>query len=297
VTDLFSSLIGLRYQLSVYGKKPERFLEQLYLNEDENPACSICCAGFELEAWRCKPFANHLIEWLPEYALPEEELSVDHGNMYVKLQQAAVRVYTSKKYEKRGEAVEIALHAICREFFGTIPISPRVFYKSSSNDVIKSFDMVHARLPAQGGVELWLGESKLYEDADSAISDAISSVKLHLDQGFLEGQKLILGPQIPRNTPRYEELAALFKSQTSLDHLLGSAVFVIGVTADSDALEHAKGHTQEYQEAVRIELSALGKRILASKLTSKIKILLVYVPLGSKAKLVEAFDAKLKGLQ
>jgi hypothetical protein len=100
--------------LSVYDKKPARFLEQIYLNDDQNPRCGICCAGFEMEAWRCKPFANHLIEWLPEYALPEDELSIDHGNMYVKLQQAAVRVYTSKKYEKRGEAGEIALHAICR---------------------------------------------------------------------------------------------------------------------------------------------------------------------------------------
>ena len=106
------------------------------------------------------PFASHLVEWLPEYALPEEELNVNHGNMYVKLQQAAIWVYTSARYEKRGEAGEIAIHAICREFFETLPISPRVFYKTTSNDVIKAFDMVHARFPPSGGVELWLGESK-----------------------------------------------------------------------------------------------------------------------------------------
>jgi hypothetical protein len=27
------------------------------------------------------PFAEHLIEWLPEYALPEDELAVTHANM------------------------------------------------------------------------------------------------------------------------------------------------------------------------------------------------------------------------
>lgn len=35
------------------------------------------------------------------------------------------------------------LHAVCRDFFGTIPIAPRVFYLTSSNDVVKSFDMAH----------------------------------------------------------------------------------------------------------------------------------------------------------
>ncbi len=196
--------------MSTYANKPNRFLERLYFNESGNPALSICCAGFELNAWRCVPFAEHLVEWLPEYALPEEELAVTHGNMYVKLKQAAVRVYTSEKYKKRGEAGEITLHAICRDYFDTLPISLRVFYKSSSNDVVKAFDMVHARFPAVGPFELWLGESKLYVDSKDAISEALKSVTNHLEQGFLKEQKLLLGPQIPRTTPHYDELVKLF---------------------------------------------------------------------------------------
>ena len=63
--------------LSVYNDKPKRFLERLFFDEAGNPTQKICCAGFELEAWRCVPFASHLVEWLPEYALPEEELNVN----------------------------------------------------------------------------------------------------------------------------------------------------------------------------------------------------------------------------
>jgi Cap4 SAVED domain len=138
-----------------------------------NPNQRPTAPGLSFPRERCRQFADHLIEWLPEYALLEEELRVHHGNIFVKLQQAAVRVYTSDKHQNRGEIGEIALHAICRDFFGTIPISPRVFYKSSSNDVVKAFDMVHAYFPAGKGVELWLGESKLYGDADAAIRDAM----------------------------------------------------------------------------------------------------------------------------
>lgn len=282
--------------MSVYDTKPERFLERLVFQNSKNPSGSVCCAGFAMEAWRCEPFANHLIEWLPEYALPEEELSISHGNMYVKMQQAAVRVYTSEKYKKRGEAGEISIHAICREFFGTIPISPRVFYKSASNDPVKSFDMVHARL-AKSGVELWLGESKLYTDSTSAVTEAIRSVKLHLDQGFLTNQKLLLGPQIPKSAPRYEEIIELFKVQTSLDKFLTSAVFVIGILCNSKAAKASKAITEPYKAEVARELKDISDKIAASGLTSKLRILVLYVPLADKASLVKEFDRKLKGLR
>jgi hypothetical protein len=71
--------IRLVSNLGAYDHKPKRFLERLYFQESGNPVQSVCCAGFELQAWRCKPFAQHLIEWLPEYALPEDELDVTHA--------------------------------------------------------------------------------------------------------------------------------------------------------------------------------------------------------------------------
>src|SRR4051794_39467738 len=113
--------------MSVYNIKPARFFDPLNEDGPEDLRARIYCAGFELGKWRGSPLATHLIEWLPDYALAEEELSFHHGNAYVKLKQAAARVYRSRHHEKRGEAGEIALHAVCREFFDTIPIAPRVF--------------------------------------------------------------------------------------------------------------------------------------------------------------------------
>lgn len=243
------------------------------------------------------PFAEHLIEWLPEYALPEDELAVTHANMYVKLKKAAVRVYTSEKYKKRGEAGEIALHAICRDYFDTLPISNRVFYKSASNDVVKAFDMVHARFPQAGGVELWLGESKLYLDTKGAIAEALKSVTEHLEQGFLKEQKLLLGPQIPKSTPRYDELMELFEPQTSLDKFISSGVFVIGILSNSKACSAATQISEEYKANLEKELAEISSRIAKSGLTKSLRILLVYVPLADKDGFVKEFDKKLKGLQ
>lgn len=283
-------------QLSVYDQKPERFLAKLHSGSG-NPSTRLYCAGFELSSWRCQQFAFHLAEWLPDYALPEEELRVDHGNVLVKLNQAAVRVYTSSKYASRGEAGEIALHAICRDFFKTIPISPRVFYKSASNDVVKAFDMVHVRFPADQSIEIWLGESKLYKSGASAIADAIKSIKEHIDGGFLSNQKLLLGPQIPKTTPRYTDIMKIFSKQESLDTLIQNAVFVIGILCDSSALSQAQKHDQTYVDAAAKELLALETKLKESGLPSSLKLVLAYIPLLSKKTFVDAFDKRLKGLQ
>lgn len=281
--------------MSVYDNKPDRFLAKLAVPAVHD--IDVYCAGFQLDAWRCSDFAFHLAEWLPEYALPEDELRMHHGNLLLKLHQAATRVYTSPKYEKRGEAGEIALHAICRDYFGTLPLSPRVFYKSASNDVVKAFDMVHVRLVDGEKPEIWLGESKLYDDASKAIADAISSVELHLDGGFLANQKVLLGPQIPKSTPRYDEVAALFRKNASLDELVGSAVFVIGICCTSVAALGAKLADNAYVDNVALEAAYLRKRIQDSGLAQRVRVMLVYVPLASKKDLVEAFDKRLKGLQ
>jgi hypothetical protein len=258
---------------------------------------SIYCAGFELGKWRCSQLAFHLAEWLPDYALIEEELRVNHANMMLKLNQAAVRVYTSEKYKKRGEAGEIALHAVCRDFFQTLPISPRVFYKSASNDVVKAFDMVHARLPEGQAVELWLGESKLWEKGESAIADAIKSVRTHIDAGFLSNEKLILGPQIPKDTPRYDEVVKLFHKSTSLDAFIQSSVFVVGILCDSDSAIAAAKNDATYLAAAEAEMEKLAESLNKSGLPAQLRMVLIYIPLATKESLVAAFDQRLKGLQ
>jgi hypothetical protein len=282
--------------MTAYSRKPSRFLEKLHFSSETKPVETLCCAGFQMQAWRCKPFARHLIEWLPDYALTEDELDLHHGNAFDKISQAAVRVYTSEKYQTRGEAGEIALHAICRDFFDTIPISPRVFYQSASNDVVKAFDMVHARI-IENDVEIWLGEAKLYQNRPAAIAEAIRSVQKHLTEGFLTNQKLLLGPQIPKNAPHYSTIRALFSSQASIDRLLESAVIAIGILCDSDAVAAATKRDPPYVRSVTDELQEMLSDVREAAFSKTVRINLIYVPLLSKTKLADAFDKRLKGLQ
>ncbi|WP_343315431.1 DUF1837 domain-containing protein [Brucella sp. BE17] len=283
--------------MSVYAVKPERFLEDLGSGTAVDVASHLYCAGFDGAKWRCDKFAFHLAEWLPDYALREDELAVHHGNSLLKHNQAAIRVYTSSKYENRGEVGEIALHAICRDFFETVPISPRVFYKSASNDVIKAFDMVHARFPENGELEIWLGESKIYQKGARAIADAIGSVRKHIEAGFLENEKILLGPQIPKSTPNYEKLSQLFKKNAKLDDFLSAAVFPIGIMCESPAAAIATKADAVYLAAAKAELDALSSAVAKSDLIKKIRLEIIYIPVPKKSDIIKAFDKRLKGLQ
>ena len=281
--------------MEVYENIPESFLEEVASDSALGFPVSSYCAGFELKAWRCNELADHFIEWLADYALKEDELAISHGNMYVRLREAAARVYKSENYKKRGEIGEIALHAICREFFDTIPITPRVFYLTSSNEVVKSFDSVHVRYP-DSFTEIWLGEAKFYEDRNAGLRDAIASVRKHIDQGFLKNEKLILGPQISKNVPHYEKIRSLFSSNTSLDKLFQSAVLPICISSNSDVTGSAKEIDSHYRESIRVELESLSETLADSGLGSSIRLALFYVPLGCKKSLAKAFDVRLKGL-
>lgn len=278
-----------------YKLKPACILSRV---TDKHENSESYCAGFELSEWRCDGLADNLIGWITDYALKSDELrDTNHTNNYIRLKQAATRVYISDKYSRRGEVGEIAAHAICRTYFDTIPVAARVNYLSASNDPVKAFDLVHVRYVEGDQIELWLGEAKFFKSRDDAIRDAINSIKSHIEAGFLRNEKLLLGPQISTDIPFSDKIKALLASETSLDDLFGNAVFPVLIAANSDALTNNVEQCESYKESIAEEMVTLWSRLKSSGLTKKIKLRLIYVPLADKDRLNEAFDTRLKGLQ
>ena len=278
-----------------YQNKPPCILSRLTKADD---ALESYCAGFELSQWRCDGFADNLMEWITDYALKSDELrNSNHTNNYVRLKQAASRVYISENYLRRGEVGEIAAHAICRTYFDTIPVAARVNYLSASNDPVKAFDLVHVRYVDGDQIELWLGEAKFFKSRDGAIRDAIVSIESHIKAGFLKNEKLLLGPQISDDVPHCNKIKALLASETSLDDLIDNAVFPVLIAANSDATANHTDPCDEYKDSVSAEMNSLWDRLASSGLTKRIKLRLIYVPLADKDKLNTAFDNRLKGLQ
>ena len=96
------------------------------------------CAGYEAKKWRCDQLADHIIEWLPEFALKDEELKrFGPHNSVALTKQAARTIYTSPKYARRGKVGEMLLHIAMRQVFKTVPAITKYYYKDSANDTVK----------------------------------------------------------------------------------------------------------------------------------------------------------------
>ena len=127
-----------------FPKPPTPFLEVRVQDLGDDPTLTGICAGYERSEWRAEQLADHVMDWLPEFALNYAELrSVQPGNMTQLMREAAEKVYQSDKFKNRGEFGEVFLHIAIRQVFGSLPAISKIFYKSSRNDPVKGFDAIH----------------------------------------------------------------------------------------------------------------------------------------------------------
>ncbi len=146
------------------------------------------CAGFERGKWRNDQLADHIMEWLPEFALDYSELSeISHANALKMTKKAAKIVYQTEKYGMRGEFGEVLLHIAIRQVYETLPAVSKIYYKSAVNETVKGFDAVHV-VKRGDDLELWIGETKFYEKLSKAIYDVSKEIIDHLETDYLRSE-------------------------------------------------------------------------------------------------------------
>ena len=210
------------------------------------------------------------------------------------LAQACRRVFDVEDPDKRGEIGEIILHAACRQEYGTAPFVARLFYKMRSNDSVTSVDVAHVLKNADSGkLELWLGEAKLYKSMTQARSKALKSIKPLWEPEFLEEMKALIGPKIESDAGYAEELSWLFADETSLDQIIDRIVIPICIAADFDPTMKAASRDPAYLEVVKKELEKTDK-YFDSRVPDSIRFVVILVPLDSKQKIENHFNAKVQ---
>lgn len=268
-------------------------------NSSENVRMDVLCAGYESAAWRSHAliednFDRHLLSFALNYS---ELQSINGATALGSIRDAAVSVYTSDKYQKRGEFGEMLMHGALVDFYGAEPIVSKIYYEDTTNHVVKGFDGVHV-VDSVDGAQLWLGESKFYADGVSAIDSAVASVEEHIAAGVLREEFLFITRKIDRSWPRAQEFIDLLARTRSLDDIVARIVVPIFITYNSDAVLAHSVVSEQYLSALKPEAKALLDR-LETKLSKplQIEIRLILVPLEDKAQLVQLMDEKLKHLQ
>jgi Cap4 SAVED domain len=282
---------------------PETILELVVEYVDELLPTSVVCAGFEDGAWRSEDLSFDLIAWAADWILPPEELKgYSHANGVALLGKALSRVYKTIDYEKRGEIGELLLHIILRKFFLSSRLISRIYFKDAANDTVKGFDCAHiVESPDGAEIELWLGESKLYQDSYSAATAIYDELKLHLSRDYLKYEFAAISDKIPQDHPHRQNITKLLSREASLDQTFKSVVVPIFISYDSEAAGNHLESTEEYISDLQAEVHAnwdsLSGRYGKWTLPRKIRAHVIYFPMSTKAALTSAFDGRLKAWQ
>ncbi len=274
------------------------FLELRLDDPTSSPTLKCVCAGYELGEWRAIQLSKYLIrDCLLDFALTEEEkAATTPENAGRQLADAADWLYTSPRYEKRGEIGELLLHVILKQFYGTRAIITKMYFKDSPNDAVKGFDSVHASgMPPD--LDLWLGEVKFYDDAARAVRDVIEELKAHLDRDYLHTEFVAIGRKCTDQSPDQQIVKLLTDRNTSLDKIFRNMCIPVLLTYESSAVSSFTDVSQDFIEKLTDEVQKISKSFTSKlpQLTPRVHLCLM--PLGEKAKLTKAVHEVLLACQ
>ena len=280
-----------------YFEPPTKFLNIRISDTHLNPSLTAACVDYESGVWREKQFAEHLVEWLPEFCLKYTEVKgLGAHNALRLLRKAASSVYTTKKFENRGEIGEIILHAIIRHEFNTVPLISKIYYKDSSNDTVKGFDCVHV-VESNDSFELWLGEAKFYSNFNDAARDVVKEIKLHIESDYLRSEFMAICNKTDDNHPVTQKVIELLDKSTSLDIIFKKIVIPVLITYESSAVSNHNSITESFESALKLEVENNYKHFVQKIGNINIIIHLIMVPLYQKNLLIKAFDEELGRLR
>ncbi|WP_133512893.1 HamA C-terminal domain-containing protein [Candidatus Thiosymbion oneisti] len=272
---------------------PDPFLDVVVHDLGSEPRLCGLSVGYERGQWRYTQFADHLMEWLPEFSLTYDELEeMNHANAVSLFRKAAKIIYNTGKFKNRGEFGEILLHSVIRQVFNSIPAISKIYYKDSANDTIKGFDAVHV-VDTDEGLELWIGEVKFYKDINAAIRDVIKELRLHTDTDYLRQEFALISNKIDKKWPHAEELLRLIHRNTTLDEVFKRACIPVLLTYESRTVGEHNSVCDDYTNHLKAEFGKHYKIFLDSGLPNEIIIHLILVPLERKEKLITCLDDKL----
>lgn len=218
---------------------------------------------------------------------------MNHENAMKYIAEAALSIYQTEKFSKRGEFGELLLHVVLRQIFDTIPAVSKIYFKDAPNDTVKGFDAVHV-IATDAGLELWLGEVKFYADIGAAIADVTEELGKHLEADYLKNEFMLVGRKIDDNWPHAERLKMLLDPDTSLDKVFETVCIPVLLTYNSETTKKHSKLTDAYREELESELREFHAKFVKKNPLKNLKVRLVLFPMNTKEILVKNLHAILE---
>lgn len=285
-----------RYKKAGVSKHP--FNSQLVLEERiSDSTLRAYNVGFDQNRFRLKPLVDVITSVIPEFAMGYYKgPTIPFPNLVPILREAARRVYTTDKYKSRGEFGELILHLLLRDFCGSTPLISKIYFKDTDNATVHGFDGVHIVIN-DNEKQLWLGESKLYEDGKAGVRDLANDLKIHLEADYLRREFNLISPKLPDTFPEVEYWRDLLHEHTRLDEILDKVCIPMVCTYTSKLFSEHTDNTMEYLADFEAECQVLKDTFEGRKIETDVDVLLMLLPIESKTDLVNKLDERLRHMQ
>jgi len=255
--------------------------------------------GFDQQQFRLEPLAKVIMDVLPEFALGVYQgASVPVNEVMPRLRAAALRIYSTDKYQRRGEFGELILHLLLRDFCQSIPLVSKIYFKDADNVPVHGFDAIHVVVDGQSK-QLWLGESKLYDDGPSGIASLLEDLKTHVEADYLRKEFALISPKLPDSHPDVAYWRNQLHENQKLETILDSVCIPMVCTYTGAFYGQHSDNTTLCLDAFAAECIKLRDAFHSgvAQTKTKVRVLLLLLPVASKANLVTALHKRLQALQ
>ena len=260
------------------------------------------------------------VKWT--YVDNDSELNEDEGK-------------AQNKFLNRGEFGELILHTVLRDYFNTVPMLSKIYFKDTDGVTVHGFDSVHIGQDIQdhNKCSLFFGESKIYhrkngKAGEDGIDDLIEDIKNHLNVDFLNRECALISKKkytfipvedypdsntkdeyeqfLTKKNEWYNFLINVTNGENNLSDLLNSVTIPLICTYQSSVLSEGMTDSHaDFQAEYEVEVRALQSRFDSKLLKTLsdinapngLNVLLILLPIPSKKDLIKTLHQKLYNQQ
>jgi hypothetical protein len=262
---------------------------------------------FEDKKWRREKFENFVWDNIALTALSAKEREKLVGKNASTLREAAKKLRLTDKDGDIGqgsELAEIVLYGIMHNYYGALPVVPKIFYKQNTQDNAKGADSVHIVIEGDDDFSLWFGEAKFYNSIENArLASVVESVGNSLVTEKLKKENSIITnttdiDRLVENKVLAAKIKRALSSENSMDNIkpiLHIPILLLhqcAVTAESEEIndvyrEKIRGHHVDRATVYfKKQIEALADKVTKY---SSIKFHIILFPVPDRKQLVSRF--------
>lgn len=275
------------------------------LSPVENKSVLGMINDFEDGKWRYEKFQNYIWDNLKETALSLRERQALYDDPMTLLKRCAknLKIVKNADAEKGGEIAESLLYGVMKDYYGAIPVVPKIYYKQNPQDPAKGADSVHIVIESDNTFSLWLGEAKFYNSIENVrLDEIVKSVHSTCETPNIKKENSIITDIrdldfIDMDDSLRNHIKEFLKEDVSIDrikpilHIPIMLLYECSLTkAQTDRSDEYVDHVVNYQK--ERANSYFKKQIEVCKDISKyseIKFHLILFPIPEKKNIVDDF--------